>query len=59
MCIRDRSGTAAEITPIIKVNKKKIGQGMVGNTTKIIMKKYNEIVMNENKKYSKWVTPVY
>ena len=53
------SGTAAEITPIIKVNKKKIGQGMVGNTTKIIMKKYNEIVMNENKKYSKWVTPVY
>jgi len=53
------SGTAAEITPIIKVDKKKIGQGMVGNTTKIIMKKYNEIVMNENKKYSKWVTPVY
>ena len=31
------SGTAAEITPIIKVNKKKIGQGMVGNTTKIII----------------------
>ena len=30
------SGTAAEITPIIKVNKKKIGQGKVGNTTKII-----------------------
>jgi branched-chain amino acid aminotransferase len=53
------SGTAAEITPIIKVDKKKIGQGIVGNTTKLIMEQYHEIVMNRNKKYSKWVTPVY
>ena len=53
------SGTAAEITPIKKVNKKEIGKGRVGNITKIIMEKYHEIVMNKSKKYSKWVTPVY
>ena len=53
------SGTAAEITPIIKVDKKKIGTGKLGNLTKTIMEKYHDIVMNQSKKYSKWVTPVY
>jgi len=53
------SGTAAEITPIIKVDKKNIGTGKIGNLTKIIMEKYHDIVMNQSKKYSKWVTPVY
>ena len=53
------SGTAAEITPIIKLEKTKIGTGKIGNVTKIVMEKYSDIVMNESKKYSKWVTPVY
>jgi len=53
------SGTAAEITPIIKVDKKNIGTGKIGNLTKTIMEKYHDIVMNQSKKYSKWVTPVY
>ena len=53
------SGTAAEITPIIKLEKTKIGTGRIGNMTKVVMKKYSDIVMNESKKYSKWITPVY
>ena len=53
------SGTAAEITPVIKIDKKKIGGGRIGKITGIIMEKYSEIVMNDSKKYSKWVTPVY
>lgn len=53
------SGTAAEITPIIKLEKTKIGTGKIGNVTKIVMEKYSDIVMNKSKKYSKWVTPVY
>ena len=53
------SGTAAEITPIIKLEKTKIGTGRIGNVTKVVMKKYSDIVMNESKKYSKWITPVY
>ncbi len=52
-------GTAAEITPIIKLEKTKIGNGKLGDLTKIIMDKYSNIVMNNSKKYSKWITPVY
>ena len=53
------SGTAAEITPIIQIDKKKISSGKIGNLTKTIMEKYHDIVMNKSTKYSKWVTPVY
>ena len=53
------SGTAAEITPIIKIGKRKIGTGKVGKITELLMKSYLDIVMNKNKNYSKWVTKVY
>jgi branched-chain amino acid aminotransferase len=53
------SGTAAEITPIIKIDKKKIGDGKVGNMTKLFMDTYSDIVMNKNKTHSKWLTTVY
>ena len=53
------SGTAAEITPIIKLDKKKIGDGKVGKITKSLMTSYAEIVMNKNKKYSHWLTQVF
>ena len=53
------SGTAAEITPIIKIDKRKIGSGKVGNITKLFMDTYSDIVMNKNKKYSNWLTAVY
>ena len=53
------SGTAAEITPITKIDKKKIGDGKVGNTTKLFMNTYSDIVMNKNESYSHWLTKVY
>ena len=53
------SGTAAEITPIIKIERKKIGNGKPGITTRVIMETYTNIVMNKNKKYTKWLTAVY
>jgi len=53
------SGTAAEITPIIKLDKKKIGDGKVGKITKSLMTSYADIVMNKNKKYSQWLTAVF
>jgi len=53
------SGTAAEITPIIKIDKKRIRSSKVGNTTKLLMTAYSNIVMNKNKKYSQWLTKVY
>jgi branched-chain amino acid aminotransferase len=51
------TGTAAEITPIIQIDHKKIGK--VGEITKKMMAAYNDVVMNKNDKYSNWLTAVY
>ncbi len=53
------TGTAAEITPIIRVDERKIGNGKVGKITKELMADYTDVVMNRNEKYSSWLTPVY
>ncbi len=52
-------GTAAEITPVIKIDGKKIGDGKAGEITKKMMNEYTNIIMNYNKKYSRWLTEVY
>ncbi len=53
------TGTAAEITPIIAMDGKKIGNGKPGDITKKMMKEYTDIVMNKNQDYSHWLTAVY
>ena len=53
------TGTAAEITPIISIDGKKVANGKPGDITKNMMKKYTEIVMNKNQNYSHWLTEVY
>jgi branched-chain amino acid aminotransferase len=53
------TGTAAEITPVISVDGKMIGDGKVGKITGKIRTIYSDITMGKNKKYSKWITPVY
>ncbi len=53
------TGTAAEITPIILMDGKKIGDGKPGDITKKMMDEYTDIVMNKNQDYSHWLTAVY
>jgi len=53
------TGTAAEITPIISMDSKKIGNGKPGVITKKMMQEYTDIVMNRNDNYSHWLTSVY
>ena len=53
------TGTAAEITPIVSMNGKKIGNGKVGHITKKMMQEYTDVVMNKNDYYSHWLTAVY
>jgi len=53
------TGTAAEITPIISIDSKKIGDGKPGVITKKMMQEYTDIVMNKNDNYSQWLTAVY
>ena len=53
------SGTAAEIIPIIRIDQNIIGNGKVGIITRKLISDYTDVVMNRNKKYSEWLTPVY
>jgi len=53
------TGTAAEITPVISVDGKKVGNGRAGKVTKQISSIYSDIVMGKNKKYTHWITAVY
>jgi branched-chain amino acid aminotransferase len=53
------TGTAAEITPIINIDGKKIGAGKVGKITKNLMSLYTDVVMARDDKYSEWLTSVY
>ena len=53
------TGTAAEITPIIEIDGKKIGNGKPGSVTKKMMGEYIDIVMNKDENYSHWLTSVY
>ena len=52
------TGTAAEITPVTRINKKIVGNGQVGNITKKIMSEFTDIVMRQNKDYEHWLTGV-
>ena len=53
------TGTAAEITPIVSIDSKKISKGKPGDITKKMMQEYTDIVMNRNVDYSYWLTEVY
>ncbi len=53
------TGTAAEITPVISMDSKKIGTGKPGDITKKMMQEYLDIVMNKNMDYAHWLTEVY
>lgn len=53
------TGTAAEITPIVSLDKKKVGDGRPGDITRKMMSEYRDIVMNKNRDYSHWLTAVY
>ena len=52
------TGTAAEITPVKSIDHQTINDGKVGTITKKIMQKYDDIVMNQDKKYADWLTLV-
>jgi branched-chain amino acid aminotransferase len=53
------TGTAAEITPVISIDGRKIGSGKQGSITRQIVSTYLDIVSAKNDKYSSWLSPVY
>lgn len=53
------TGTAAELTPIIKIDNKIVGDGKKGRITKELMSKYNKVTVGHDVKFNNWVTKVY
>lgn len=50
------TGTAAELTSLVNVNGKKIGDGCVNPLAKELQEEYDLIVRGKNEKYSDWLT---
>lgn len=53
------TGTAAEITPISHVDKKKIGDGKVGPVTAELKHAFMNAVHGKMPKYAKWLTVIH
>ncbi|MBI4286026.1 MAG: branched-chain amino acid transaminase [Chloroflexi bacterium] len=53
------TGTAAHITPVAEIDRRKIGNGEIGAVTGKLQKLYADIIQGNNPKYRDWCTPVY
>ncbi|SNZ13893.1 branched-chain-amino-acid transaminase [Hydrogenobacter hydrogenophilus] len=53
------TGTAAEVTPIIEVDNRKVGSGEVGTITRELQELYFNAVRGNIERYKVWLTPVY
>ncbi len=53
------TGTAAEITPVIEVDNRKVGTGKIGEITQQLQELYFNAVRGNIERYRSWLTPVY
>jgi branched-chain amino acid aminotransferase len=53
------TGTAAEVAPILSIDRKVIGDGKPGEVTSKLKEAYERVVTGLNSKYLPYLTPVY
>ena len=53
------TGTAAEITPVVEVDRRSVGNGTIGPVTRRLQEVFFDAVRGRNRKYAEWLTPVY
>jgi branched-chain amino acid aminotransferase len=53
------TGTAAHITPIAEIDRRRIGNGEIGKITGKLQQIYSEVIRGNNQKYLDWCTAVY
>jgi len=53
------TGTAAEVTPVVEVDNRKVGSGKIGEITKQLQELYFNAVRGNIERYRSWLTPVY
>ena len=52
-------GTGAQISPVIEIDHRPIGDGQVGPVVSRLQQLYFDIVRGRSSKYRSWLTPVY
>lgn len=50
------TGTAAELTPIINVDSRKVGTGAVGPITKTLSTAFSDVILGKNSEFKQWLT---
>jgi branched-chain amino acid aminotransferase len=53
------TGTAANITPVVEIDGRKIGSGEAGEITKKFQKAYSGVIQGRDSRYREWCTPVF
>jgi len=53
------TGTAAEISPVVEIDRRRIGSGAVGEVSEKLRSIFNEVVRGNVAAYRRWCTPVY
>lgn len=53
------TGTAAEISPIVEIDRRAIGTGKVGEVSEKLRTLFNDVVRGKVAQYREWCTPVY
>ena len=53
------TGTAANITPVVEIDRRKVGNGEIGEITSKLQEIYFSVIRGNNPKYLDWCTPVY
>ncbi|HMJ80380.1 MAG TPA: aminotransferase class IV, partial [Candidatus Dormibacteraeota bacterium] len=52
-------GTGAQVSPVISIDHRPVGEGEVGPITKRLQDLYFDTVRGRNPAYADWLTPVY
>lgn len=52
------TGTAANIAPILEIDRRPVGRGQIGGLTAKLQKLFAEVMVGKNPKYSSWYYPV-
>ncbi|MDG1989845.1 MAG: branched-chain amino acid transaminase [Dehalococcoidia bacterium] len=53
------TGTAAHITPVVSIDKMKIGNGKPGPISKKLQEKYFAIIKGQDNDYGEWLTKIF
>jgi branched-chain amino acid aminotransferase len=53
------TGTAAEITPVIEVDRRPVGTGAIGSVTRQLQGIFFDVVRGQSERYADWCSPVF